>query len=97
MNHLCLLELLDKDERIRKIELLKNKLVEDKKIVSRINNLKDLDIYSNNYLNIKKELFKIEDFVEFKELETEINYLILEINTRLKKLTSERRCNHESN
>ena len=92
-----LIELLDSDDRLKKIEILKNKLISDTTLIGKINNLKCLDIYSDEYKKIKKELFELEEFVDFKELETEIDYLILEINSKLKELTNERRCVHENN
>ena len=92
-----LIDLLDKDSRIIDITNLKSKLVNNKELIDKIDKLNNLDKYSNEYKELKKELFTNSDFVSFKELETEINYLILEINSKLKELTNERRCNHESN
>ena len=40
---------------------------------------------------------KNDEFVRFKELENEIDFLIFEINNHLKELTNERRCKNESN
>ena len=92
-----LINSLDKDSRIININELKDKLTNNKELINKISKLKELDVYSDEYKKLKKELFDNEDFVSFKELETEINYLILEINSRLKELTNERKCNHESN
>ena len=92
-----LIDLLDKDERIITINELKNKIGNDSMFLEKINKLKELDKYSNEYIELKKELYINNDFVSFKELENEINYLILEINNKLRTLTNERRCNHESN
>ena len=92
-----LIELLNSDNRIIKLEELKNKLLSDKDFISKIGKLKDLDIYSKEYLDLKKELFENSEFVSFKELENEINYLIMEINSKLNTLTNERRCKHENN
>lgn len=88
---------LDNDSRIKKIIELKNRLCNDQDIISKIDKLNTLDKYSSDYKDIKKELFNNKDFVLFKELENEINFLILEINSRLKTLTNERVCKHESN
>jgi cell fate (sporulation/competence/biofilm development) regulator YmcA (YheA/YmcA/DUF963 family) len=92
-----LINILDDDSRIKEISLLKEKLTNDSVFLDKINKLKTLDIYSNEYKELKKEMFLNEDFVSFKELENEINFLILEINNRLRTLTNERRCNHENN
>ena len=92
-----LISLLDKDSRIIDINKLKDNLTNNKELIDKIDKLKSLDIYSDEYKSLKKELFENKDFVDFKELEVEINYLILEINSKLKELTNERICNHESN
>ena len=92
-----LLNVLDKDKRIIEILDKKNKLLNNNDFMTKLDKLRELDIYSNEYKELKKELFNEADFVSFKELENEINYLILEINQKLNVLTNERRCNHENN
>lgn len=82
-----LLKLLEKDERVILLKEKKNQLLKDKKLIDKINKLKELDKYSNEYKKIKIELFNVDTFVEFKQLENEINLLILEINNKLKELT----------
>ena len=87
-----LIDILNKDERIIKIEKLKNKITSNKELLNKIEKLKELDKYSDEYISLKKELFNDKDFVSFKELENEIDFLILEINNHIKKLTNERSC-----
>ena len=69
----------------------------DKSLMSKIESLKNLDQYSTKYKDIKLDLFKDPKFAEYKELENEINILILEINQKLKTLTDERGCHHAGN
>ena len=92
-----LITLLDNDSRIKDIEILKDKIINNKDILDRINRLKELDIYSDEYKSLKKELFLDEDFKSFKEKEAEIDYLIMEINSKLNSLVGKGKCNHESN
>ena len=92
-----LIALLDEDSRIKDIEVLKDKIINNKDILNKINRLKELDIYSNEYKSLKQELFLDEDFKSFKEKEAEIDYLILEINSKLNSLVGKGKCNHESN
>jgi hypothetical protein len=92
-----LITILDNDSRLKDIEILKEKILNNKDIISKISRLKELDIYSDEYKSLKKELFLCEDFKSFKEKEAEIDYLILEINSKLNSLTSKGMCNHESN
>lgn len=92
-----LIALLDSDPRIIKLVEEKDKLLNNKELLDSINMLKRLDKYSDEYRMLKNKLFTDPNFVSFKELENEINYLILQINTKLKELTNERRCNNENN
>lgn len=88
-----LLKCFELDERITKLKNKKVKLLSNKELMNKIDKLKILDIYSDEYKTLKQELFNNPDFVEFKHLENELNLLILEINQRLNKLVDERGCN----
>lgn len=92
-----LLELLENDSRIQELKKVKEKLLSNDIFLEHMRKLQSLDIYSDKYKELKLELFKNKDFVEFKHLENDINILILAINQKLKKLVSERGCNNESN
>ena len=92
-----LINILNNDSRIKRLYELKVELNNDKSLKSKIESLKILDQYSTEYKDIKLDLFKNPKFVEYKELENEINILILEINQKLKTLTDERSCHHASN
>ena len=92
-----LINLLDEDPRIMKLVDEKEKILNNKELLTKISKLKELDIYSEEYKTLKKEIFENADFVSYKELENEIDYLILEINNKLRTLTNERRCNHANN
>ena len=91
-----LIGILNNDCRIKRLNKLKAELNADKNLIIKVEILKNLNQYSNEYKNIKLELFKNSKFVEYKELENEINILILEINQKLKGLTDTKRCHHES-
>ena len=91
-----LLKLLDNDERVIKLKKLKKKLFLDLELLDKVSRLQRLDIYSDEYKELKKELFLNQDYVEYQHLENEIQLLILEMNQRLKKLTNERKCHHEN-
>ena len=92
-----LINILNNDSRIKRLYELKVELNNDKSLMSKIESLKILDQYSTECKDIKLDLFKNPKFVEYKELENEINILILEINQKLKTLTDERSCHHASN
>ena len=80
-----LFSLLDNDENIKKIKELKNNITD-----TEINLIKE---YRNNPTVInKKKLYDNEIINEYLILESNINYLIMEINSKFK-----RRRNCESN
>lgn len=87
-----LIELLENDKRIISIKDNKSKLLSDDDFIFKVKRLNELDKYSDEYKKLKKELFENETFIEFKQLENEINLLIMEINQKLKELTDERNC-----
>ena len=92
-----LIEVLENNPRLKRIDKLKSCLYTDNELLKKIDKLRKLDLYSNEYKKLKKELFSNKNFIEFKQLENEINILIFEINNRLKELTSERSCKNEDN
>ena len=87
-----LIEILENDKRIISLKDKKSKLLSDNDFIFKVKRLSELDKYSNEYKKLKKELFENETFIEFKQLENEINVLIMEINQKLKELTDERNC-----
>ena len=87
-----LIKTFELDERIINLKNEKEKLLSNKEFIEKLDKLKTLDIYSNEYKVLKKELFKEPDFVLYKQLENEINLLILEINQKLNTLTDKKGC-----
>ncbi len=89
-----LLELLKKDTKIVSFQEKREALLENQNFLKKMKQLQNLDIYSSEYQKLKKELLENPVFKEYKELETEITFFILEINQRLKSLTKrgERVC-----
>lgn len=78
---------ISKDKRIIKIKKLNKKLQQDKTLINLIekyNMTKDE--------NIKNQILENKLFREYKEAETELNILILEINKELKKITNKGKC-----
>ncbi len=92
-----LINMLDNDSRIIDLVNKKNVLLNNQELLNDISKLKELDKYSSEYKELKNKLFNNQDFISFKELENEINFLILEINSKLKELTNERRCKNANN
>ena len=73
-----LLDILDKDENIIKIKELKNKLLNDNKLLEDIKN-----VNNSPSIESKKNLFNNSDYKEYLRLESNINLIILSIKQKL--------------
>lgn len=91
------------DELYQMIDNLKNSLDDEaciKDLVASISKIKDneklvdkIKKYNINHSEeLKKEIFSYEEIVSYKHLETEVNFLILEIRKELKKIVGKGGC-----
>lgn len=80
-------EELDKEEKIILIKKQLEIIMKNKELINKINNYK-----KNNNEELKHEIYKNKDFIKYKELENEINLLIFEINSKLKKISKKGNC-----
>ncbi len=79
---------LDNTEQVKKIRRLNSLIREDNEL------LKKIELYKETRKeSLKKEIFDISLYHEYKKAETELNILILEINSKLKKISSKDKCN----
>ena len=73
-----LIELLDKEENIKKIDKLKSKITDEE--------IKLINEYRNNpTIENKKKLYENKIINEYLTCESNINYLIMEINNKFKR------------
>ena len=80
-------KVLDETETVRELKRLTKKLSENKRLLELIEKY--------NYTQderIKEQIIKDEEFIEYKHHETELNFLILEINRELKQITKKDKC-----
>lgn len=93
------------DELYQMIDNLKNSLDNESCIndlVTSISKIKDnkelvdkIKKYNTNYSEeLREEIFSYEEIVSYKRLETEVNFLILEIRKELKKIVGKGGCVH---
>ena len=78
---------LDKTEQVKKIKRLNKELSNNKEL---LNKIERYNITQDEKLH--QEIINNEFFREYKLSENEINYIILEINSRLKKITKKGTC-----
>lgn len=78
---------LNNEEVIIRINKLNKEVEKDKNLLNLINEYK-----LNNKESIKKEIYNNELFKKYKESETDLNLLIMSINTKLKEINKGRKC-----
>lgn len=78
---------LDRHEKIIKIKELNKKIKNDKELISLIEKYK-----LGKDEKIKDKINKNDLFREYKLSENEVNFLILEINAKLKEITNKGKC-----
>ncbi len=80
-------ESIDELEKIKEIKKLNKEVIKDKellKLVEEYNRTQDE--------GLKKQIVNNELFKKYKVLETDINVIILEINSKLKQINNEGKC-----
>lgn len=94
-----LINIFENSDEIKKLEMLKKEIYQDKDIkekIDRFNSLKD-NPYSSELVNIRKDLLNNEKIKEYKKIENELLLLTFSINQKLNSLTNEKRCHNENN
>lgn len=94
-----LISIFENSDEIKKIEELKKEICQDNKIKEKLNKFNTLkeNIYSNEYISLKKEILAIKEINEYKRLENNLLLLTFAINQKLNNLTSNKRCDNENN
>lgn len=74
---------LDETDEIKNINLYYNMIVKNKKLTDKINE------YKNNFNKyLKQDIYTYDEFKKYKKSETDVSLLIMEINSKLKKITN---------
>lgn len=78
---------LDKDDRVKRINTLNSKIINNQELMSL------LEEYKNNPSDdLKYKIYNNSLFKEYKESETDINLLIMSINNKLKSINNRSNC-----
>lgn len=79
---------LDTSKEVKDVKLLRKKIQENKELITKI------DLYNQTRKEqLKKEIYSNSDYIKYKEAETNLNILILELNSKLKKINNKGKCN----
>ena len=92
-----LINLLDNNSSLKKIEVLKNEIYNDKELSKKIELFKKLNIYDSNYLEMKKDIMSNPKIKEFKYNESNLFLLTMAINKKLNSLIEKKGCFNENN
>lgn len=84
--------IIKKDSDLKKLKKLEKEIESNKELMLKIENIKKMDKYSDEYLNIKKEILKNSSFIEYKRIENDLFFLIQEINRKLNSLKEKSGC-----
>lgn len=89
---------LDKCDEIIKIKKLKEQIKTDKELKNLLEKYHSIDNkYSKEYVDLKKKIIENPIINEYRSLENELYFTVLEMNKKLNKLTDKKRCQSESN
>ena len=77
------LNTIEESEEVKRFIFLKNKLMKDEILLKEIQEVKNND---KDYISTKKKILNNKEFIEYKELEKRLYYLINDINLRFSKL-----------
>lgn len=82
-------DIIKNDKLFLEFKDAKKELEEDKILIDKIEKLKKMDIYSEDYLFLKKEIMTDEKYVKYNTLENKIYLLVLKVNQSLNTLKNE--------
>lgn len=78
---------IENTDLVKDLKISKKEVLNDKEIINLVEKYNEY-----NDKNIKNKLYENEKFKKFKEQETKLNILIIEINSKLKKINNKGKC-----
>lgn len=88
---------LDNCPEIREMVELKNKIYQDNKLKSNLEEYRKIDNpYSDKKKKLKKDIIEHPLIISYRKLENELYFTVLEANQKLGKLTNKKRCQSEN-
>lgn len=79
-----IIEIINNDKKINIIKDKANDIYTNTELMNKINYIKNnSNNYDNKYIEVKKEILNDNDYKEYKNIEKDLSYLIMEINKRL--------------
>ena len=95
LNTYKLLDILDKSDLIKKLSYYKNKVINDKNILSLVNSYNKEEDLSKKII-LKKELYANINYANYQKYYQELSLIVLKINKKYREYTSTKEHNcHE--
>ena len=87
-----ILNIIENDKDNIKMNELKTKILKNKELMHKIEKLKNMDKYNEEYVSLKKEILSNKDYLLYKELENDLYFFIKKINISLNTFIEKSGC-----
>ena len=84
--------IIDNDKDIKEYKELEKRILNNKELLKKIDKLKSINSYGNDYIELKKEILLNKDYSRYLELEKKLFFDIKDINNRLNCLLEKSGC-----
>ena len=84
--------IIDNDKDIKEYKELEKRILNNKELLKKIDKLKSINSYGNDYIELKKEILSNKDYSRYLELEKKLFFDIKDINNRLNCLLEKSGC-----
>ena len=85
-------------DEILKMKKLKEEITSNEELKNLLEKYRNMDNkYSKEYVELKKQIIENPLISEYRSLEDELYFTVLEMNKRLNKLVDKKRCQSENN
>ena len=89
-----LIECIESDPKVLRLKKIKKEIYEDEQLkidLENFNKVKDLE-YSNEYIALKSKIIENPKVSEYRKLENELYFTVLQINKKLNELIERKGC-----
>ncbi len=84
--------IIENDIDLLRMKKLKKEILNNKGLMTKINTIKEMPTYNEEYLKLKKEILNNNNFEEFKKIENDTFLFIQSINKKLNSLREKSEC-----
>ena len=84
--------IIENDKENIELNELKDSILMDNDLLNKIKKVKEINEYSSEYVQLKKEVLNDERFKNYKEKEKDLNLIISQINSKLNSFREKSGC-----